>query len=71
MFRRAELGSPQDPAVLAEITEVTKLIDSFRRLNGDDRRMEFEARMKRHDSYGLTALEGDLLFEAGVMPWDA
>lgn len=48
-----------------------KIIQECRRQYGDDCRSECEGRMRRRESFGLTEFEAELLFEAGVMPWDA
>lgn len=46
------------------------MIKRTRRQYGDNRRAEFEGRMRQHNAYELTEPEAQLLFEAGVMPWD-
>lgn len=72
VLSRAAQIDPRNRAIQSELTAVKALLSEnhARYHHSDDRRSELTARMNRYGSFGLTQDEIELLFLAGVMPWD-
>lgn len=70
VLKEAEELEPANEAVRAELKEVKGLLQQNRLKYGNRKRAELEGRIREYASFGLTREETDLLWHAGIMPWD-